>query len=280
MKKYFLTVAALFLAILMGGCDLFNQSEKGHGEIERVNFEPGTVYTYSRMFMMTDSTFTDTLEIVASDTVQVSVHREYEIEGLINTLRFETIDIHTGSLSETWYLHSEDKFIELAHRNAGLNPPVQPKIAGYEGVNIESIGPVPSLISQLTAAKQAVGNELTDKLIFREDPRIVYQYPMHEGKSWISFIDPFKTTRTVLEIDAMVFSGRDQFLARIRNDIQLYGDFFGGLNIEERIGEDGMHSRVIKSVQMGMRPFVHKDPMPGYFYIVDNTELISIDTPD
>lgn len=280
MNKACLIITAAIFLLFLGACDLIRESEMGHGEIDQINFEPGTVYTYSRILMRTDSTQTDTLEVIASDTLQVSVHREYNIIELANTLRFETTDVQSGQLTETWYLNNNDNFLELASRNAGRNPPVQPKTVNSIGTIFEATGPVPSLITEFIEAEQEATADTLNPIIFRDQPRIVYDYPMHAGKRWISFIEPFTVSREVVGVETIEAAGRDQFLARIKNDFELYSDLGGEVTIEELVGETGLYSRVISSSQSGFQPQLGKDPFPGTFYLMDVTELISVQVPN
>jgi hypothetical protein len=120
--------------------------------------------------------------------------------------------VNSDEFSETWFYANDDRLLEIAHRNADLAPFVVPKasvhgtdpVAGFLSSHSKILQLVADnsnlYVRKKTGSKADEENEIRDQVIIREDPRVVYQFPLEEGSEWISFETPFLQTRHVEQV--------------------------------------------------------------------------------
>ena len=201
-------------------CDSPTENAGQENFIESIKFEPGTVFTYSYSFEETDSTFTEVVEIIEQGTIEISIHEADRVpDGPEATFKTEMKFTHSDEFSETWFHVTDDRLLEVAHRNADLAPLVLPKASTLSTDPAAGFLSFHSKILQLaagntnfyerkkTGSKADEENEIRNQVVIREDPRVVYQFPLEEGSEWISFETPFLQTRRV---DQMIFGSESE----------------------------------------------------------------------
>ena len=133
-----------------------------------------------------------------SDSFTIRVKSTSEtINGLNNLTLLEATRLSgTEVLQKVWYNAKSDSLTEIAYRfGTGFTGiPIFPKHnSRIMGVSLLSI---PRSIEMILSKKPGI-----DTLILRDDPRIVYRFPLSVGKKWTSFRSPFIQTREVVGVE-------------------------------------------------------------------------------
>jgi len=245
----------VLLFVISIACDSSTENAVPEDVIESITFEPGAVFTYSYSFKETDSTFSEVVEIIEQGTIEMTVLEADRVPGGSEaTFKTETNFTNSDEFSETWYYASDNHLLEIAHRNAGLTPIVQPKAS--EPV----IEPQSGFLTSHSRILQLAGdnkisfdrkksgntadeeNEISDEVIIRDEPRVVYQFPLEEGSEWISFETPFLQTRFVEQ----VISGSESDSGKKTAVIHVE---FPRLDLErwiEIVNTDGLQERILE----------------------------------
>jgi len=246
-------IALLFVISI--ACDSSTENTVPEDVIESITFETGTVFTYFYSFEETDSTFSEVVEIIEQGTIEMTVLEADRVPGGPEaTFKTETNFTNSDEFSETWYYATDNHLLEMAYRNAGLTPIVQPKAS--EPV----IEPQSGFLTSHSRLLQLAGgnkisfdrkksgntadkeNEISDEVIIRDEPRVVYQFPLEEGSEWISFETPFLQTRFV----AQVISGSESESGKKTAVIHVE---FPRLDLErwiEIVNTDGLQERILE----------------------------------
>ncbi|MGF1670426.1 MAG: hypothetical protein ACFCU6_08260, partial [Balneolaceae bacterium] len=121
----------ILLLIFVIACDSPTENTNSEDTIESITFEPGTVFTYDYSFEVMDTTFTEVVEIIEQGTIEMSIHEADRVPGGPEaTFKTEAKFRDSDSYSETWFHLTDNRLLEVAHRNADLSPVVQPKTTG------------------------------------------------------------------------------------------------------------------------------------------------------
>jgi hypothetical protein len=84
----------------------------------------------------------------------------------------------------------------------------------------------------------------SDSIQIRDDPRVVYLYPMSGGTSWVSFTLPFLQERTVEGYEDVRVKGGQYHCARIRTRIPAFAP---NLNWLDYVSSQGLVTRTFDS---------------------------------
>src|SRR3989338_6389769 len=174
----------LFLCILLLSCDKTGPTEYGF-ILTDVRFATGTRYTYGWSMVTRDSAGNLLSEYF--DT----------LDGLTRVRGYSLVDSIGSTL--VWYQNDQSACAEVAYRNAGAIPFVLPK----KGTTREqwTVEPrsnpffFPLIIQKVLPAPRMTP---VDSLIVRNDPRIVFKYPLIIGGARGLFSHPPLPTPPIL----------------------------------------------------------------------------------
>lgn len=119
------------------------------------------------------------------------------LSGLVSIKAYSLVD--SIGTTVVWYLNDQNACSEIAYSGAGHTPVVLPKRTApkAEGITDDRAFSffVPLIVRQPFRSAPFITG---DSVIFREDPRIVFMYPLSDGQSWTSFTSPWLQTRHVV----------------------------------------------------------------------------------
>lgn len=168
--------------------------------IQSIEWKLGNSFVYSWSIVEIDSVGHE--KLTSSDTVKVLVAGIGETIGTYTGLvKFEGFSIPRNHGSTfIWYQNRNNDFVEVAYRAAG--PIIFPKrgIANNIGGG-EFTAPFPFSLPKIIPQRLGIREITSDSVIVRNDPRIVYRYPLNIGTSWVSFQNPFLQTREVVGVE-------------------------------------------------------------------------------
>jgi hypothetical protein len=156
----------------------------------------GKTWKYAWSSVLSDSTG----KILNSETDSFQVRIASINDSLKNyteLIRFEAQSIpHYRGVSQVWYKFAGDSLVEIAYNQVynGLTLPKRSKSIVEAGqANPALFLLFPNSIFTLMKLKG-----LEDSVIFRDNIRIVYKFPLSERQKWTSFNYPFLQTREVV----------------------------------------------------------------------------------
>jgi len=275
MKLPFLCLCILLLFI---SCDSTSVPDENNTRITTIKPETGSVYSYNYSFLETDSTFSDTLQIIETGILELVVTETENVpDGPDATFKMETRFRDGDNFSEVWFLQNEEALLEVAHRNAGFIPAVQIDDFSFQKPlhmeilpsilnSRERVQPVQSTAGKLNNADEELENGIT----VRSDPRIVLRLPLEEGLNWTAFESPFLQTRSVQEIIPLSESTSGKTTAVVNTET----DGFDLAEWTDIIDETGLLSRVLKFSAVR----TNETGNPGEpVFIMESFELIEIE---
>jgi len=206
-------LCALFL-LPFAGCE---KSDTAGGDVDSIDLAIGSAWTYRWQFAEYASTgellwdTTGTYIVVVSATGQTV--GPYQGLTLLEA-RNQDLPSQTSAI---WYSQTSERLTEVAYRSPGQTPLVFPKDSGPRP------GPLAAAVSPIgepLAIQRRLGPRLVaDSIQIRDDPRVVYLYPMSGGASWVSFTSPFLQERTVEGYEDLAAQGGQYHCARIRTRV-------------------------------------------------------------
>lgn len=141
----------------------------------------------------------ETDSLLYSEAADVELHvvsRDASVPGYSGLTELET---RVGeSRSWSWYEPAATQLREVAYRNAGATPVVEPRSGVGVGLEAVDVLGLPWVVADLLGYPHSARGGSVDSLIVRDDPRVVYELPLEVGTSWVSFTDPFWSTREVV----------------------------------------------------------------------------------
>ncbi len=195
---------------------------------------------------------TDSLTLRLSDEADVRVvARDAAVPGYRSLTEIETSmrSAPDSVKSRMWYDVADEQLREVAYRNAGAAVSAQPR--GGTSFAAPSLFAQPYTVTELLRRRggaRAASTSL-DSLIVREDPRVVYRLPLAVGQEWVSFTDPFGSTREVVGRETITVAAGtfDCFVVRTEIDIVAARAQFEWLDFVSP--EHGLVLRTIDTVQ-------------------------------
>jgi len=113
----------------------------------------------------------------------------------------------------------------------------------------------------------------TDSTIIRQDPRVVYMYPMSQGDSWTSFTSPFLQTREVIGSETVQISVGSRLCAKIKTDSPIFNP---ETEWYDYVDADGL---ILRTVTMNVIMTNPDNPeSQGTLLVNERAELLSIAT--
>lgn len=206
----------VLLALAGAGCE---KSSDPAGEVASIDLTVGSAWTYRwhlEQFapdgtMLWDTTSQFIVVVVANNQMVGNY------QGL-TLLEVRDRDRPSGT-TEIWYSQSGDRLTEVAYRSPSHTPIVLPKRTGVAAQDPRSTPPISPLVSPWVLRKHLVQASVADSIQIREDPRIVYVYPLSVGAAWVAFTSPFHQEREVEAYEDLSSSGTTFHCARIRTTI-------------------------------------------------------------
>lgn len=176
------------------------------------------------------------------------------------------------SRSWTWYEPAANRLREVAYRGAGVTPVAEPRAPSGVRRGREDVFGLPRLVADLAEAYRAARGGSVDSLIVRDDPRLVYELPLEIGASWVSFADPFESTRAVVGRETVTVAAGtfDCFVIRTEIDIRrAEGESFEWLDYVSE--EHGLVLRTVDAVSEYRGP--DNQPTGAFTRSVERLEL-------
>jgi hypothetical protein len=189
-----LNIAFIFILFLLSvSCNSDDQVNKEQ-IIQSVPFVVGNSNSY-RWSSTYDSSGIITSFLSDSFTVKVTSNSE-SVKGFNNLSLIEASKLNSSTvLQKVWYKSNNDSVTEIAYQfiSGSFLPGISvfPKQQSYPIAG--SILSLPWSVRMLLERKLS-----SDTLTMRDDPRIVYKFPLSAGKKWTSFRSPFLQTREVV----------------------------------------------------------------------------------
>jgi|GEM_PF-5872577 len=178
--KFFSTLFLLFLLI---SCD-----DENYIYIEQFNYTEGQTFSYEYTFSLSqnDSVFdtqksTYKLEVVSTNA---------SVGNFRNLIKFKVYDIESPEFyTHSWYQQTEDGFFDIAYKNAGVDPGIQPKEKNRKN-RIKPSFLLPYF--EFNNSHDPNYKDVVDSLIIRDEIRLTVPFPLHlETKEWTEFSNVF-----------------------------------------------------------------------------------------
>lgn len=197
-----LMIYLICLGIFVAGCDS-NSDDMDmdppveDGKIRSIALEPGSKRTYNWSLTITARDFEGNIlnELVESDVLVAEVMQNARpLEGISDPIEVRYYrSASPDTFSVNWYVQDDAGLTEVAFENPGILPRTTLK-RGDQG---------PQGLRLAMLAGPGSNDVLSIDPVLREDPRIVFPYPMDVGDTWVSFSEPFLQTREVVLRDTV-----------------------------------------------------------------------------
>ena len=263
MKKYL--SLSLIAAVIIVSCK-DEQTISGPSTLRAIPFLAGSenIYSWSITQDSAGSVFFN-----AKDSISIQITSVTEnIGNYTNVALLEGHSLlNSGGSVKVWYLPTLDSLVEIAYSGAGRLPVVMPKgespSPGYSELSL------PYSIRKIMSLKC----KAMDSLQWRDDPRIVYTFPLTVGKKWTSFRYPFHQTRTVEGYELVNVRAGNFLCAKIKTDIIWNLTPDTALTWYDYVSSEGLISRKIEWKNIAMTNENMEEL--GYFNSTEQMELIS-----
>ena len=237
-------VCTVIFAFFATGCDS-NSEEMDmdlpieDGKIRAISLEPGSKRTYNWSLTITARDFEGNVlnEVIETDVIVSEViANPRSIEGISNPIEIRYYrEASPDTFTTNWFTQNDNDLREVAFENPGILPRATLK-QGNGVINVH-----PLHLAMLAGPTQYATVSADPTL--RDDPRIVFPYPMDDGDTWVSFSDPFLQTREVVSRDTVrVPAGTfEAFNVRTESDVAA----FDGWN--DIVSQEGLIERISSS---------------------------------
>jgi len=263
--KIFLAVGLIFLSIIFFSCK--ENAANGSSEIQSVPFLAGKESIYQ--FTYTADSLgkiiyngKDSISIkIVSDNISIG---NYNNVILLEGKSF----FRNNATAKVWYMAARDSLTEVAYTNAGALPVVMPKLQRLS-VNYSDLS-LPYTVKNFLLQKHILG----DSLQWREDPRVVYKFPLSVGKEWISFRYPFFQKRTVAGYEFIKVQAGSFNCAKIKTDLYFNDTKDTSIVWFDYVASEGL---ILRTIQFS--GLITSEIGPDESYMgnsFERTELISI----
>ncbi len=210
----------LWSTFLCAACLGCSSGPTGPAQIHVLDFGLNSTAQFSWDFVQTDSSGQRT--VVATDTFVTNVASTNDVVGNDSQLiRMVAYSIpHFMGWTQVWYKPYPDSLVEVGYSSAGAAGMILPKVSGSSSVRYLAARSTADYVRMPLIVQDLLrSHALQDSVIERVDRRIVYAYPLAEGKSWTSFRYPFLENRQVDGYE-MVYTGRNAYwCAKIRTTL-------------------------------------------------------------
>jgi hypothetical protein len=220
-------------------------------------------------------TWSLTSRIVESDSLLFSnggevtvraVSRDASVPGYRGLTELETAT--STSESRVWYELTAERLRQVAAVVPVSTPPATPRMAEAAA----DVYGLPRIVADLIASRR-LARSGSDSLVVRDDPRVVYELPLEVGSSWVSFTEPFGSTREVVGREAVTVAAGTFDCFVIRTEIDVDYEAFEWLDYVSPA-----HGLVLRTMT-GVQEFRGPDNPPGgeLFRVDERLELIAGD---
>ena len=237
-----MTIRLAFCAwclLLFASCE---KSDDAGGDVDSVDLSVGSAWTYQWHYAQYSSAGDLVWDTAATYIVVVSAIGQTvgPYQGLtILEARNQDLPSQTSAI---WYSQTSERLTEVAYRSPGQMPLVLPKESGLRPGQ-RAAGALP--IAEPLAIQGQFGLVLSsDSVQLRDDPRVVYLYPMSGGTSWVSFTTPFLQERTVEGYEDLRVQGGLYHCAKIRTRIPTFVPDLGWIDY---VSSQGLVKRTFDS---------------------------------
>ena len=159
------------------------------------------------------------------------------VDGYAGLTRVSALSLsHNLGSESVWYKTDADSLVEMAYSGAGRVTLVLPK----EKLRF-AFSPldVPPLVWQMIVKKLG-----SDSIIARTDPRVVYRYPLTQGRSWAAFHDPWLEEREVVGSEIVTVKAGVFYCSKIKTTIS-FGTEPSGVEWFDYVASQGLILRTI-----------------------------------
>jgi hypothetical protein len=217
-------------------------------QLGTVPFESGraSVYAWSIGFRDSAGNVVEMLE----DTFEVRVAGIGETVGSMTGLvRLEAKPVQDDTLvTSVWYAQSTADLREVAYSGAGRVPVIQPKLHKWSIANVGVLRHTEFYTEPyLVRSRFCISQMGVDSVLIRDDPRIVYQYPLVVGAQWRSFTTPFIQTREVVGVEQDTVPAGMFVCLRIRTTIPEFGT---DLIWDDLVSTEGLIQRTLETTML------------------------------
>jgi hypothetical protein len=259
---------------LFGSC---KENPGGNGNGEQIDdaalkLSLGDSYIYRWTMAITDSTKDSVSHYSEADTACASVDAiNQKVDTLTGLVRMKSKLNHEPMTAIVWYRQLDSSLTELAYSSAGAGATmVLPKANRQEpaGRALASWNTLPRSVQWWLQKKKMLG----DSAMKRDDPRVVYMYPLRVGGEWLSFSNPFPEYRRVVALVNVSAGGRNYACAKIKTTLPTI-DANGDIEWYDYVGSAGLILRT-----MFIRGVVVTESSPdsaGVFTSEERLELLS-----
>lgn len=254
--------AVLTLALLLGACA--DEASSPAVPLTGIPFLTGTTSSYRTTFTE-DSSGTVLMSFEDSVTVSV-VTNTAAVNGMTGLTMLEARRKGTSTVYETvYYRCGTDTVSEVAYRftfgagNVG-GLPAFPK--SVHAAPLGALMTMPLAVRRWYAARHAA-----DTTMVRNDPRVVYLFPLAEGKKWTSFLSPFKQTREVVGSEAVTVRAGSFQCLKIRCTVDSSLEFF------DYVSSKGLILRTLQA-RVVVTDEQHPDGNGAFVNVTERLELI------
>lgn len=215
---YIILIAVTMTAV--GSCTTDGES----GPLPMVPFLTGNSSSYLHTTTVSDSLGMTTESRTDSFTVRV-ISTNASFNGMTPLVLLEMSPFGSSTpLQRAWYKTGTDTLTEIGYQFlnterivGGLNgfPKAQSDFSNG------SLMTVPEAIRRFVKMRIAA-----DSARLRDDPRIVYLFPLTIGDKWISFRSPFLQTREVVGSEMVTVRGGSFYCVKIRSAVEGLFEYF------------------------------------------------------
>jgi len=193
-----------------------NAVSGGGAEFPFVDFRAGTSNEYSWSVVTYDSL--GTVQMADSENFAVKVLGTNEkLDSLSGLIKLEaySLKIYNGSTFD-WYKQNSDSLVGIAYSNAGRVPPIVPKRSGSKALQITNeVNFSPIVLPRTIQLMMRMKGIYADSILYYNNARVVYKYPLTVGRSWISLRDPFLQNRQVVGWESITTKAGTFYCAKI-----------------------------------------------------------------
>ena len=265
MKGLVIAVAMVCLASV--GCE---KSSDPVGDVRSIELSVGSAWTYRWHVEQYASDGTLVWDTTSQFIVVVSAINQ-TVGMYAGLTLLEARDQTTPtSTSEIWYAQSGERLTEVAYRSPGNTPIVLPKRSGVVPAHLPERLALSPFVRPFALGLIDAQASPSDSLQIRQDPRVVYVYPLSEGTAWVSFTSPFLQERVVEGYDDLPGPGGTYHSARIRTTIPTLAP---GLQWIDHVSAQGLVRRRFDSWVSVMDP--SGTPEADSLHILESIDLLA-----
>lgn len=206
-----------------------------------------------------------------SDSFKVTIKSNSEsIKGFTNLSLLEATPLNSSTvIQKVWYRSNADSLTEMAYQfsSSAFIPGISVFPKQQSTLPLGSILSLPLSLQILLSQKH-----LLDSVTMRDDPRVVYKFPLIQAKKWTSFSSPFLQTREVVGNEMVTVRAGTFYCAKIQS--RFWFDSTEPLEYYDYVCSEGLILRTL-SGRFIMTTAEGPDGAGVFINITDRLELIA-----